>query len=150
MTRFSKFILAIATYTFIVTVVSFVINFLSKEESPIQVISSGVTIYGTIITIYILLFHLLIVFVSFIIKTINFRSLTRFSKFILAIATYTFIVTVVSVVIFFLSKEDGSIQAISSGVALYGIIITIYTLLFHLLIVFVSFIIKTIKSQGNE
>ena len=71
MTRFSKFILAIATYTFIVTVMSFVINYLSKDESAVQVLSSGIVIYGTIITIYTLLFHLLIVFVSFIIKAIK-------------------------------------------------------------------------------
>ena len=71
MTRISKFILAIATYTFIVTVVSFVINFLSKDESAVQVRSSGIVLYGTIITIFILLFHLLIVFISLIIKAIK-------------------------------------------------------------------------------
>jgi|KBSMisStaDraftv2_1062788.scaffolds.fasta_scaffold1490208_2 hypothetical protein len=71
MTRFSKFILAIATYTFIVTVVSFVINFLSKDESAVQVRSSGIVIYGTIITIFTLLFHLLIFVISLIIKAIK-------------------------------------------------------------------------------
>jgi hypothetical protein len=71
MTRFSKFILAIATYTFIVTVVSFVINFLSKDESAVQVRSSGIVIYGTIITIFTLLFHLLIFIISLIIKAIK-------------------------------------------------------------------------------
>ena len=76
--------------------------------------------------------------------------MTRFSKFILAIATYTFIVTVVSFVINFLSKDGGAVQVRSSGIVLYGTIITIDTLLFHLLIVFVSFIIKAIKSQDNE
>ena len=77
--------------------------------------------------------------------------MTRFSKFILAIATYALIVTVVSLIIGFLNnKDEGAIQALSSGVTIYGTIITIYTLLFHLLIVFVSFIIKTIKSEDNE
>ena len=71
MTRFSKFILAIATYTFIVTVVSFVINYLSKDESAVQVLSSGIVIYGTIITIFTLLFHLLIFIISLIIKAIK-------------------------------------------------------------------------------
>jgi len=71
MTRFSKFLLAIATYTFIVTVVSFVINFLSKDESAVQVRSSGIVIYGTIITIFTLLFHLLIFVISLIIKAIK-------------------------------------------------------------------------------
>jgi len=76
--------------------------------------------------------------------------MTRFSKFILAIATYALIVTFIFFVINFLSTEESAVQALSSGIVLYGTIITIYTLLFHLLIVFVSFIIKTIKSQGNE
>ena len=76
--------------------------------------------------------------------------MNRFPRFILAIATYSLIVTFVSIVIGFLSKEEGPIQGISSGVTIYGTIITIYTLLFHLLIVFVSFIIKTIKSEDNE
>ena len=76
--------------------------------------------------------------------------MNRFSKFILVIATYTLIGTFVSFVINFLSKEESAVQVLSSGIVLYGTIITIYTLLFHLLIVFVSFIIKAIKSQDNE
>jgi hypothetical protein len=76
--------------------------------------------------------------------------MTRFSKLILTIATYTFIVTVLSLIIGFLSTEEGTVQAISSGITIYGTIITIYTLLFHLLIVFISFIIKTINHQDNE
>jgi len=76
--------------------------------------------------------------------------MTRLSKFILAIATYTLIFTFVSFAINFLSKEESAVQVLSSGIVLYGTIITIYTLLFHLLIVFVSFIIKAIKSQDNE
>jgi hypothetical protein len=76
--------------------------------------------------------------------------MTRFSKLILTIATYTFIVTVLSLIIGFLSTEEGTVQAISSGITIYGTIIAIYTLLFHLLIVFISFIIKTINHQDNE
>jgi len=71
MNRFSKFILTIATNSLIVTFVSLIIGNLSKEDSTAQAISSGITLYGTIITINILLFHLLIVFISFIIKLIN-------------------------------------------------------------------------------
>ena len=76
--------------------------------------------------------------------------MTRFSKLILTIATYTFIVTVLSLIIGFLGTEEGTVQAISSGITIYGTIITIYTLLFHLLIVFISFIIKTINHHDNE
>jgi len=71
MGKFPKLILTIATYSFIVTLISLIIGFLSKEDSTVQSISYGITIYGTIITIYVLLFHLLIVFISFIIKNIN-------------------------------------------------------------------------------
>ena len=76
--------------------------------------------------------------------------MTRFSKFLLAIATYTFIVTVVSFVINFLSKDGGAVQVRSSGIVIYGTIITIFTLLFHLLIFVISLIIKAIKHQDHE
>jgi len=73
----------------------------------------------------------------------------KFPKLILTIATYSFIVTLISLIIGFLSKEDSTVQSISSGIGLYGTIITIYVLLFHLLIVFISFIIKNINKQDN-
>ena len=144
MGKFPKLILTIATYSFIVTLISLIIGFLSKEDSTVQSISSGIGLYGTIITIYVLLFHLLIVFISFIIKSI------KFSKLILNIATYTFIASIVSFIICFIANEDSTAQVYFSGIAFYGIIITFYTLLFHLLIVFISFIIKNINHPDNK
>jgi len=141
MARFSKLILTVATYSVIISLVSLIIGFLNKEDSPAQAIFYGITLDGTIITIYALLFHLLIVFLAFIIK---------FSKLILTIATYSFIVSLISLIIGFLSKEDSTVQSISSGITLYGTIITIYLLLFHLLGVFISFIIKNINKQDNS
>lgn len=71
MAKFSKLILTIATNSFLISFISAIISDLSTEESLLQGIFSGIALYGTIITVYILLFHLLIVFISFIIKVIR-------------------------------------------------------------------------------
>ena len=143
MAKFSKRILTIATYTFVITFISLIIGFLSKEDSFAQAIFDGIGLYGIIITFCILLFHLLIVLISFIVKA-------KFSKRILTIATYTFVITFISLIIGFLSKEGSFAQAIFDGIGLYGTIITFYILLFHLLIVLISFIVKIIKGQDNN
>ena len=76
--------------------------------------------------------------------------MARFSKRILTLATYSLLVTFLSLIICFLSNEESTAQVIFSGVSLYGTIITIYILMLHLLFVFISFIIKIIKQQDNK
>ena len=76
--------------------------------------------------------------------------MAKFSKRILTIATYTLIATFISSIIGFLSKEDSLAQAMFYGIGLYGTIITFYILLFHLLIVLISFIGNIINGQDNK
>ena len=71
MNKFPKFILNIATYSFVVTLISLIIDNLSTEDSTTHAITSGITLYGTIITIYLLLFHLLLTVIAFIINLIK-------------------------------------------------------------------------------
>lgn len=139
---FSKFILNIAIYSFFVSLISVFIGYLSTEESTMQANSYDLALSATVITIFILLFHLLITVISFIINN-------KFSKFILNVAIYSFFVSIISLIIGFLSKEDSPTQANSYGIALFGTIITICILLFHLFITVISFIINLIKKDHS-
>jgi hypothetical protein len=74
MAKLSKLVLRILTNSFIVSVLSLLIGFLCTPGSFIQQVFNGIGLYGTIITVYIFLFHLLVIFISFIVKWVDKQS----------------------------------------------------------------------------
>ena len=74
----------------------------------------------------------------------------KFPKFILNVATWSLVISLTSLFIGFLSKEESTAQGISYGIALYGTIITINLLLFHLLLTVISFIINLIRHKDRR
>ena len=68
MTRFSKFLLKILTNSLIISAVSLMVGYLSREGSPVQKIFGGIGFYGAIITFYIFLFHLLMVLFIYLLR----------------------------------------------------------------------------------
>lgn len=146
MIKLPKFILNIATWSLVISIISLIIGFLSKEESTTQGIFYGITLYGIIITSFLLLFHLFLTIISFIIGLVR----HKFPRFILNIATSSLIISLISVIIGFLSKEESTTQGTSYGIALYGTIITINLLLLHLILTVIAFIIDLIRHKDRS
>lgn len=76
--------------------------------------------------------------------------MTKFPKLILNIATCSLIISLISVIIGVLSKEESTTQGITYGIALYGTIITINLLLLHLLLTVIAFIINLIRHKDRS
>ena len=81
--------------------------------------------------------------------TINLRFMKKFPKFILNIATWSFIISLFAFGISYISKDSDNVQGYFSGIAFYGTIITVYILLFHLFLVTISFIVNLINRQDD-
>jgi len=76
--------------------------------------------------------------------------MTKFSKLILRIATNSFVTSLIFLIGGFFSKEESTEQSILDGIGFYGIIITVFILLFHLLVTVIFSIIRFINKLDRE
>jgi hypothetical protein len=133
MQKVSKYIYLLFKNVFIISTVSLLVTLLGGENSSFEIVFGTIGYYGILICLFLIAIHVVVLFLSFIVRNI---------QYIYLLLKYTVIISIISLLIAWLGGENNSFGIVFGSIALYGTMISVFLFFAHMIALILSFILK--------
>src|SRR5262245_37731202 len=137
MQKATRYIYLLLKNTFIISITSLVLAWLTGDKNLPGTIFGDIAFYGTMFSIFLFLIHAAILIISFLVKNI-----LKINKYIYHLLKNIVIFSIITVLFAWLGGADSSFGIFFSGIAFYGTLASVYLFVAHVIVSIASFILK--------